>query len=215
VSRRQVTSSSSTQDGVAVGYARALDDARGIERQRGPIRAEARRRGLSLAWSCDTSDRRETLDRSGIARSLRLLQSDRHPVLIVADLRCITRSLPVLSTFFRRSEEEEWEIISLGPVRIDTTRPEGKVLRSVLGLYDATALVDEDDSDTPQELHDRPMQPSLRQRIVWERIVGSSLGQIANGLNRDCIAAPGEVDGPWAPSTVWAELEAVRPPGGS
>jgi len=201
---------------VAVGYARLLADDRaaGLERQRRPIRSEAKRRGLSVAWSCDTSDRREGLDRSGLARSLRLLEGERHTTLIVADLTYLARSLPVLAAIFRRSEEEGWAIVSLGSPRVDTTRREGKVLQSVLALYDTLA---DQDGAAPQtgaasEAHDLG-QPSPKERIVWERIVGASLGQIANGLNRDGIAAPGR-SGSWLPSAVWTELETLRPRGG-
>lgn len=199
-----------------MGYARLLDGdgVAGLERQRRPIRSEAKRRGLSLAWSCDTSDRRETLDRSGLARSLRLLEGERHTTLIVADLTYLARSLPVLSAIFRRSAEEGWAIVSLGSQRIDTTRREGKALQSVLSLYDT--LADQDGPAPPAaaavEAHD-PEQPSPKERIVWERIVGASLGQIANGLNRDGVAVPGR-SGSWLPSTVWAELETLRPRGG-
>lgn len=207
----------SVQPTVAVGYASLLDgnDAPGLERQRRSIRSEAKSRGLSLVWSCDTSDRRETLDRSGIARSLRLLEGERHTALIVADLTCLTCSLVVLSAVFRRSAEEGWAIISLGPTRIDTTRPEGRVLQAVLGFYDTLGTRDEDVPVGTKAAQDpNEDQPSPKERIVWERIAGASLGQIANGLNRDGIAVPGK-QGNWLPSAVWAELETCRPVGNS
>ena len=201
-----------TRSSVAVGYARQLDaDDAGLEGQRRLIRAEAKRRGQSLAWSCDTSDRREALGRSGIARSLRLLRGERHTTLIVADLACLTRSLPLLSAIFRRSAEEGWAIVSLGSPRIDTTRREGKVLRSVLSLYDTLLDTDDDELFADATDADNPEEPSTKERIVWERIGGSSLGQIANGLNRDGVPAPNESG--WLPSAVWAELETLRPGG--
>lgn len=198
---------------VAVGYASMLDgdDAAGLEGQRRAIRSEAKRRGLSLAWSCDTSDRRETLERSGIARSLRLLRGERHTALIVADLTCLTWSLAVLAGIFRRSADEGWAIVSLGPTRIDTSRREGKILQSVLSLYDTFVDRNEDEPAVAGTKKARdPDQPSPNERIVWERITGASLGQIANELNRDGIAAPGRSDS-WSLSAVWAELETLRP----
>lgn len=201
---------------VAVGYASMLDgdDAAGLERQRRAIRSEAKRRGLSLAWSCDTSDRRETLERSGIARSLRLLRGERHTALIVADLACLTCSLAVLAGIFRRSADEGWAVVSLGPDRIDTSRRDGRVLQSVLSLYDT--FLDRNEGEPaaadPGEASD-PDQSFPKERIVWERVAGASLGQIANGLNRDGIAAPGRSDR-WSLSAVWAELETLRPGGG-
>ena len=200
------------QSSVAVGYARLLEGP-GLEQQRRLIRSEARSRGIPLVWSCDTSDRRETLDRSGLARSLKLLHGERHTTLIVADLIYLTRSLPLLSALFRRSTEEGWAIVSLGSTRIDTTCCEDKVLQAVLSLYDT--LADQGEAEfaaaTANDAHD-PEQPSFKERIVWERIVGASLGQIANGLNRDGIAVPGR-SGSWLPSAVWAELETLRPRG--
>jgi Resolvase, N terminal domain len=198
---------------VAVGYARQLDsDDAGLECQRRSIRSEAKRRGLSLAWSCDTTDRREALDRSGIARSLRLLRGERHTALIVADLTCLTRSLPVLSAILRRSAEEGWAIVSLGSPRIDTAHREGKVLQSVLSSYDALLDTEEDEASACATKADDPDRPSTRERIIWERIGGASLGQIANGLNRDGVAAPHTRDS-WLPPAVWAELEVLRPGG--
>lgn len=211
--REKVGEGRAAQSCVAVGYARQLDSGdAGLECQRRSIRSEAKRRGLSLAWSCDTSDRREALDRSGIARSLRLLKGERHTTLIVADLICLTRSLSVLSAILRRSAEEGWAIVSLGSPRIDTTHREGRVLQSVLSFYDALldAEGDEPSADAPEA--NAPGEPSTRERIVWERIGGSSLGQIANGLNRDGVSAPHKRDS-WLPSAVWAELEALRPDG--
>lgn len=203
------------QPQTAVGYARLLESegssGAGLEGQRRLIRLEAKRRGLSLAWSCDTSDRREALDRSGIARSLRLLRGERHTTLIVADLNCLTRSLSVLSAILRRSAEEGWAIVSLGSPRIDTARREGKVLQSVLSSYDALLDTEEDEASACATKADDPDQPSTRERIVWERIGGASLGQIANGLNRDGVAAPARDS--WLPSAVWAELEILRPGG--
>jgi hypothetical protein len=200
---------------VAVGYARLPENddyADGLEAQRRLIRSEARRRGVSLAWSCDTSDRRESLDRAGIARSLRLLRSEGHAALIVADLACLTRALSVLSAIFRRSAEEGWAIVSLGHPRVDTDRREGKVLQSILSRYNGYLDVDEQrPAGRPAET--KPPTPlSLKERIVWARITGASLGQIANGLNSAGIAAPGESDS-WLPSAVWAELETLRPIG--
>lgn len=200
---------------VAVGYARQLEDddfPNGLEAQRRMIRSEARRRGLSLAWSCDTSDRRETMDRAGIARSLRLLETNGHAALIVADLACLTRALPLLSEIFRRSSEEGWSIVSLGRPQIDTAGAEGRVLQSVLTLYNRYLDVAEIQPGVRSEEAERPVQPSLKERIVWERITGASLSRIANGLNRDGIAAPSESEG-WLPSAVWAELERLRPSG--
>lgn len=203
------------QTSVAVGYARLLEreEGAGLEQQRRLIRSEARSRGISLVWSCDTSDQREALDRSGLARSLKLLHGERHSALIVADLIYLTRSLPLLSAIFRRSAEECWTIVSLGTPRIDTTRREDRVLQSVLGLYDTLADQGEAESlaAAVRDAHETE-QPSLRERIVWERIVGASLSQIANGLNRDGIAPPG-TSGSWLPSAVWAELETLCPGG--
>lgn len=200
---------------VAVGYARLLEDGgcpTGLEGQRRLIRSEARRRGLSLVWSCDTSDRRETVDRAGIARSLRLLKTEGHAALIVADLACLTQSLPVLSAIFRRSAEEGWSIVSLGRPRIDTARREGKALRSVLGRYNTFLDVDDETAVVDAAGVERATQPrpSPRERIVWERIAGASLGQIANDLNRDGVPGPDDSEN-WLPSTVWAELEIHRP----
>lgn len=201
---------------VAVGYASMLDgdEAAGLERQRRAIRSEAKRRGLSLAWSCDTSDRRETLERSGIARSLRLLRGERHTALIVADLACLTCSLAVLSSILRRSADEGWAVVSLGPTRIDTSCREGRVLQSVLSLYDSFVDRSKDEPAVVglEEARD-PGQSLPKQRIVWERVAGASLGQIANGLNRDGIAAPGGGHD-WSLSAVWAELETFRPGSG-
>lgn len=204
---------SSARPLVAVGYASMLDgdDAAGLERQRRAIRSEAKRRGLSLAWSCDTSDRRETLERSGIARSLRLLRGERHTALIVADLACLTCSLAVLSGLLRRSAEEGWAVVSLGPTRIDTSRREGRVLQSVLSLYDTFVDRSKDEPAVAgQEEECDPDRSFPMERIIWERVAGASLGQIANGLNRDGIAAPGRSDS-WSLSAVWAELETLRP----
>lgn len=198
---------------VAVGYARLLGEdgaSAGFEDQRRLIRSEARRRGLSLVWSCDTSDRRETVTRTGIARSLRLLRDEGHTSLIVADLPCLTRSLPVLSAIFRRSAEEGWSIVSLGRPRIDTTRREGRALQAVLGSYYAYLALEDEPGDSTAEADKPAVQPSFKERIVWERISGASLGQIANGLNRDRIPAPRKGEG-WLPSAVWAELESLRP----
>ncbi len=206
---------SSARPFVAVGYASTLDGGgtAGLERQRRAIRSEAKRRGLSLAWSCDTSDRRETLERSGIARSLRLLRGERHTALIAADLTCLTRSLVVLAGIFRRSAEEGWAIVSLGPMGIDTSRREAKALQSVLSLYDTLDRSEDEPAVAgPKKARD-PDRPSAKERIAWERITGASLGQIANGLNRDGIAAPGRSDS-WSLSAVWAELETLRPVGG-
>jgi hypothetical protein len=182
----------------------------GIEGQRKLIRSEARRRGLSLAWSFDTTDQRETTDRVGIARSLRLLKSEGHAALIVADLACLTQALPVLAAIFRRSVEEGWSIISLGRPRIDTDRREGRVLQAVLSSYDALVESVEDQAVPGAGERECSVQPTLKERIVWERITGASFGQIANGLNRDGIAAPDKSDC-WLPSSVWAELESLRP----
>lgn len=201
---------------VAVGYASMLDgdDAAGLERQRRAIRSEAKRRGLSLAWSCDTTDRRETLKRRGIARSLRLLRGERHTALIVADLACLTCSLAVLAGIFRRSADEGWAVVSLGPDRIDTSRRECKVLQSILGRYDSFADRNEGESGVADaEVVRDPDQSFPKERIVWERVAGASLGQIANGLNRDGIASPEGRDS-WSLSAVWAELETLRPGSG-
>jgi DNA invertase Pin-like site-specific DNA recombinase len=217
VSRREkADKDAATRPSVAVGYVRLLDgdDGAGLERQRRAIRSEAKRRGLSLAWSCDTSDRRETLERSGIARSLRLLRGERHTALIVADLASLTCSLVVLAGILRRSAEEGWAVVSLGPTRVDTSRREGRVLQSVLSLYDTFVDQSEDEPAVAGQEEARDPDQSLpRERIVWERVAGASLGQIANGLNRDSIAAPGESDS-WSLSAVWAELETFRPGSG-
>ena len=205
---------SSARPFVAVGYASMLDgDEAGLERQRRAIRSEAKRRGLSLAWSCDTSDRRETLERSGIARSLRLLRGERHTALIVADLTCLTFSLVVLAGIFRRSADEGWAVVSLGPTRIDTSRREGRALQSVLSLYDTFVDRNEDEPAVADPEARDPDQSFPKERIVWERVAGASLGQIANGLNRDGIAAPGRSDS-WSLSAVWAELETLQPGSG-
>jgi DNA invertase Pin-like site-specific DNA recombinase len=161
-------------------------DAAALERQRRAIRCEAKRRDLSLAWSCDTSDRRETLERSGIARSLKLLRGERHTALIVADLACLTRSLTVLSGILRRSADEGWAVVSLGSTRIDTDRREGRALQSVFSLYDTFVERSKDEPVVAgqEEVHDLDQSLPM-ERIVWERVAGASLGQIANGLNRD------------------------------
>lgn len=198
---------------VAVGYARLLggDGSAELERQRRAIRLEVRRRGLSVAWSCDTSDRRDALDRSGLARSLRLLEGERHKLLIVADLTYLTSSLSVLSGIFRRSVEKGWAVVSLGSPSIDTTRREGRILQSVFCLYDT--IDDGCITETPVENEVRDLgQASSKDRIVWERIVGASLGRIANDLNGAGVAGPKGI-GSWSPSAVWAELETLRPPG--
>jgi hypothetical protein len=118
----------------------------------------------------------------------------------------------VLSAVFRRSAEEGWAIVSHGSPPIDTNRREGKVLQSVLGLYDT--LVDQGEAEVADG-HEASDQDQLdpNERIVWERITGASLGQIANGLNRDGVSVPGRSGG-WLPSAVWAELETLRPRGG-
>lgn len=204
---------STTTSSVAVGYARLLDHGPGLEGQRRAIRLEAKRRGFSLAWSFDTSDQRETVERSGIARSLRLLEGDRHTALIVADLTFLTQSLSLLSSLFRRSADRGWAIISPGPMPVDTKLGEGRVLQAVLSTYDSLRdqVVEEPAADAVEPGRFLgPDQPSPRDRIVWERIAGGSLGQIANGLNRDGVPAPDNWES-WLPSTVWAELEAFRP----
>lgn len=102
--------------------------------------------------------------------------------------------------------------MSLGSPQIDTTRREGQALQAVLSFYDTLGDQGEDEPAADEnEAHD-PNWPSPRERIVWERITGASLGQIANGLNRDAIAAPGRSDS-WLPSAVWGELETYRPAG--
>jgi hypothetical protein len=208
--------------GTAVGYARSMDakDENGLERQRRAIRAAAGIRGLSIAWSLDTTDHREALDRKGIARSLRLLRSGRYSALMVADLMCLAESLGLLAALFDRSREEGWAIISLGPVPFDTTRKDGKLLRAVLSRYASAASAatptSSDGGALAAESRSTMGRWSTRDRIAWDRIIGSSLGQIANRLNRDGVAVTGDAagSGSWHPSTVWAELEAFRPPAG-
>lgn len=215
MSRQKKEGERVARSSVAVGYARSLEDGafpNGLEGQRRLIRSEAKRRGLSLAWSCDTSDHRESLDRAGIARSLRLLRTGEHAALIVADLACLTRALPVLSEIFRRSADEGWSIISLGRPRIDTAGREGRVLRSVLSRYSGFLEPEEEQPAVNSSETEPPNSPAIRERVVWERISGASLGQIANGLNRDGIPGPKEGEG-WLPSAVWAELETLRPGG--
>ncbi|HEY0316766.1 MAG TPA: recombinase family protein [Solirubrobacterales bacterium] len=199
-----------------IGYCRPLatEDREDVHRQRSLIRAEARRQDWSLTWIFDMTDSRDTLGRSGMRRALKLAANGTTDGIIVADLARLSGSLNEVAVAMDDSLCARWSIVSVED-GIDTDTAAGAVLARTLASYakrgrSAEQPIEPEPLPADNYSENRLGEDGIIQRIIWERVQGSSLAKIANGLNRDSIAHPRSGDR-WQPSMVWDVLMLTRP----
>jgi hypothetical protein len=146
-------------------------------------------------------------------RALKLANSGTTRGIIVTDLARLSGSLDELAVAMDQALCARWSIVSVED-GIDTNTATGAVLARTLASY---ARRDRSPhSGEPEPLpadsysENRLGKAEIIQRIIWERVQGSSLAKIANGLNRDSITHPQSGER-WQPSMVWDVLIVTRP----
>lgn len=179
-----------------------------LESQRRALRAAARSQRWDLQWVQDVGHSGADLGRPGIQRALVVLRQGRARALVVDRLTTLSHSVLDLVDLFARAHDEGWAIVALTP-RVDTSSDRGLRLEvmSCLAAMDGEAIASRRTSALSRHGADRgPTVPAeVARRIREARGRGKSLVVIANELNRDKVAGPGESPA-WQPSLVWAVL---------
>jgi hypothetical protein len=148
-------------------------------------------------------------------RALKLAATDAANGIIVASLLRLSGSLNDIATAMEKSLRQRWSIVAVEE-RLDTETDAGEFLAQVLASHArarASSNLESGREDFPSAgeiVESQVGKTEVAQRIIWEKVQGSSLGEIANGLNRDSLSHP-ETGDRWQPSMVWDVLKLTQP----
>lgn len=191
----------------------------GLEAQRARVIDAIHQRGWQLADTVtDDGYSAKSLDRPGIARALKMLESREADALVVAKLDRLSRSLLDFAGLMDRSRRQGWEIVALD-LGVDTSTPSGEMMAGVMATFAQyeRRLIGQRTRDAlavkrAQGVRlGRPvaLPANVRARVVRLRHRhGWSLTRIAARLNSEGVptAQGGRT---WHPSTVAAVLRSV------
>ena len=205
-----------------VGYTRVSTDEQassglGLQAQRTLIEAECNRRGWDLLQVFeDAGASGKTLSgRPALTEALEAVRGGAADALVVAKLDRLSRSLLDFAGLMESSRREGWALVILD-LGVDTTTPSGEMIANVMATFaqferrligqrtrDALAVKKRTGTRLGRPV---ALDKATAKRIIRERRRGSSLRDIAVGLNEDGIrTAHGGAK--WYASTVKAVLE--------
>ena len=191
----------------------------GLADQKQIIEKAAESRLLDIIhWAMDAGASAKSLKRRpGLAEALEKLDAGEAEVLIVAKLDRLSRSVADFAHLLDRSRKKKWQVVVLD-IDVDSTTAAGELTVNVIASaaqYERRLISDRVKAAhrqlklRGQRAGQRPiLADELRQRIARERQSGSSLRQIADGLNDEGVeTAKG---GRWHASTVSHVLRSVE-----
>lgn len=212
--------------GTVVAYLRVSKDDRqddqdtspvSLDAQRATITAEAARRGWTVVdWFEDPgiSGGKGIEQRPGLAAAVEAVERGEAAGLVAAKLDRLSRSVLDTATLMERASRNDWQIITCD-LAIDTSTPAGEATANMMAVFAQLErrLISQ---RTREALAVKKAQgvrlgrpcvtpAGVKARVVSEREAGSTLQDIADGLNGDGTptARGGLV---WRPSTVRAVL---------
>lgn len=164
---------------------------------------------------------RSVTKRPQLIEALRRLKAGEAQTLIVAKLDRLSRSVIDLCGLIEQSEREGWSLVLLD-LGIDTTTPAGRVQAQVIAAFAEyeRRLISQRTRETMAVARARGVHCGVRstlplavvQRIVSERVEGSTWQAIADELNADEVAT-GRGGRCWRDSSVravWRSSEGVK-----
>jgi DNA invertase Pin-like site-specific DNA recombinase len=185
----------------------------GLDAQRRVIEEEAERRGWEVQWIVDDGYSARDLNRPGWRKVEAALKRREASVLVVAKLDRLSRSVHDFAGILADARRQKWGLVVLD-VGMDFTTPQGKAWAQMVAVFAELEreLIGQRTRDAMAEAKARGVrfgrkrsevwQPELVARVLAEREAGASYKAIADGLDRDGIAPPGEDSKRWYPSTV-------------
>jgi DNA invertase Pin-like site-specific DNA recombinase len=203
---------------VVIGYLRVstreqAQSGLGLDAQRRAITEEADRRGWEVRFISDDGYTARNLNRPGYREAMRALKRREASALVVAKLDRLSRSLPDFGATLNLAKRQRWALVALD-VNVDMTTPAGRLVANIIASVAEweSATIGARTRDAMAEAKARGAsfgrersqvwQPELVARVLAEREAGASYKAIAEGLDRDGIAPPGEDSKRWYPSTV-------------
>jgi DNA invertase Pin-like site-specific DNA recombinase len=187
-----------------VGYLRVstreqADSGLGLDAQRRAIAEEAKRRGWEVAWFADEGWSAKTLNRPGLALTLRTLKRHDAEAVVVAKLDRLSRSVPDFANVLLLAKRQRWAVVALD-LGVDTTTPTGELLagvmmqfapweRRIIGQRTSDAMV-EAKAQGVRFGRERLASAEVVERITAERANGASFRAIAAGLTAAGIPSP-------------------------
>jgi DNA invertase Pin-like site-specific DNA recombinase len=185
----------------------------GLAAQRAKLESECAYRGWSdVEWIEDAGYSAKSLNRPGMQRALELLSSNQARTLVAVKLDRLSRSVLDFTGLLLLAESEGWSLVVLD-LGLDMSTPNGKFVaqvmssvaeleRNLIAERTRAALAVKKAQGirlgSPEHLR---IPGEVRDFIVRERAVGSTLQAIADQLNARCVpTARGGAQ--WWPSTV-------------
>lgn len=204
-----------------VGYTRLSKDngcnGAGLAVQEQAIREACQQRNWQLAEI--VQDRAATggnVRREGLIRALSLLNTG--DVLMVAKLDRLSRSVGDFADLTRQASREGWSVVVLDPA-MDMTTPAGEAMANMLMTFAQferrligqriKEVLAVKRAEGVQLGRPRSIPDHIRERIVRERVDGSTLQAIADRLNADGVPTT-KPDGRWIASTVRSVLRQME-----
>jgi DNA invertase Pin-like site-specific DNA recombinase len=203
-----------------LGYVRVSTEEQGqsgagIEAQKSAILKEAQSRGweqLTIIEDVGVSGR--DLNRPGIRAALETLERGEASALVVAKLDRLSRSMLDFAGIMELAQKQGWALVALD-VSVDTTTPAGEAMANVMATFAQfeRRLIGQRTRDALAEKRKQGVRlgrpsaigPKLAQRIRRERKSGSTLREIADGLNAEGVPTP-RGGRAWRPSSLEAVL---------
>jgi DNA invertase Pin-like site-specific DNA recombinase len=215
-------------DGCVIAYMRVSTDEQsvsgaGLDAQRHAIELYASRAGLTVSrWAIDdgVSGSVAPDERPALSSALDLLAHCHPGVLIFAKLDRLTRLAKHWLDIRERANEQGW-MLSATDGSVDTLTPHGRMMAGVMAEF-AEYERELIRQRTRDALASRKAQGTrlgrpvkvpgeIRDRIVDEKASGSTLTQIAEGLNADGVpTASGKSGAKWYASTVRSVLGSIE-----
>jgi DNA invertase Pin-like site-specific DNA recombinase len=202
-----------------IGYGRVstgdqAEKGTSLEAQHGAVDAEAARRGWDVQWLADEGVSGKSIDRPRMNAALALLAAGEAEALVATKVDRLSRSVQDFAGLVATAKRQGWNMVVLD-LGMDMTTPWGKALASTAAVF-AELERDLIGQRTREALavkkaqgvrigRPRTTPDDVVARVVRERMAGSTLRAIADGLDADGV--PTAQGGKrWQPGTIKALL---------